>query len=263
MQFDACGHLERCPSGTEKRSGCRVHLLEMAQRDSARRVWPVSMVRHPVPNVASSNAVQKVLNQYPWADSGLQWKGTMVFVEKPGEDRSTLFDSAKKPGVNPLSGPSSSGQDASSSTAPPAKSMPSASTKATSTGEATSPGRPASESAATGKGEGSSVPKASAPSSKAASDSGVPESARSQEKGHCIDSSGWEGTVSAPTPSTSLSQSARQRQQSQHRHQLHSQGQPQSQDQCLLLLLNQRQVQRQGRPLLLQEPRVAQRVSRR
>ena len=77
-------------------------LLEMAQRDSARRVWPVSMVRHPVPNVASSNAVEKVLNQYPWADSGLRWKGTMVFVEKPGEDRSTLFDSAKKPGVDPL-----------------------------------------------------------------------------------------------------------------------------------------------------------------
>ena len=127
-----------------KRKGvdAELTLLEMAQRDSARRIWPVSLVRHPVPNVASSNAVQKVLDQYPWADSGLQWKGTMVFEEKPGEDRSTLFDSAKKPGVNPPSGPSSSGQDASSSTAPPAKSMPSASTKATSTGKAASPGRP-------------------------------------------------------------------------------------------------------------------------
>ena len=144
-------------------------LLEMAKRDSARRVWPVSMVRHPVPNVASSTAVEKVLDQYPWADSGLQWKGTMVFVEKPGEDRSTLFDSAKKPGVNPLSGPSSAGQDALSSTSPPAKSMPSASTKAMSTGQATSSERPASESAATGKGEGSSVPKATVPTSKAAS----------------------------------------------------------------------------------------------
>ena len=87
-------------------------LLEMAARDPARRVWPVSMVRHPVPNVASSNAVQKVLDQYPWADSGLKWKGTMVFKEQPGEDRSTLFDSAKEPGPNPPSGPSSSGKDA-------------------------------------------------------------------------------------------------------------------------------------------------------
>ena len=86
----------------------------------------------------------------------------MVFVDTPGEDRSTLFDSAKKPGVCPPSGPSSSGQDALSSTAPPPKSMPSASTKATTTGEAASLGRPASESAATSKGKGSSEPEVSA-----------------------------------------------------------------------------------------------------
>ena len=65
--------------------------------------------------------MKKVLDQYPWVDSGLQWKGTMVFKESPGEDRSALFESAKKPGVNPLSGPSSSSQDASTSSAPPAK----------------------------------------------------------------------------------------------------------------------------------------------
>ena len=47
-------------------------ILEMSKRDNVRRVWPVSMVRHPVPSVASSNAVQKVLNQYPSVDSGLQ-----------------------------------------------------------------------------------------------------------------------------------------------------------------------------------------------
>ena len=47
-----------------------------------------------------------------------------VFKESPGDDRSALFESAKKPGVNPLSGSSSSGQDASTSSAPPAKAMP-------------------------------------------------------------------------------------------------------------------------------------------
>ena len=181
-------------------------LLEMAQRDSARRVWPVSMVRHPVPNVASSNAVQKVLNQYPWVDSGLKWKGTMVLVEKPGEDRSTLFDSAKKPGVDAHSGPSSSGQDASSSRAPPAKAMPSALTEAASTGKAASPLRPASESTATSKGEGGSVPKASAPSSKAVSDSGIPDAAKSQEKGAASTAQVGKA-LSVPTPSTSLPQS--------------------------------------------------------
>ena len=182
-------------------------LLEMAQRDSARRVWPVSMVRHPVPNVASSDAVQKVLNQYPWVDSGLQWKGTMVFVEKPGEDRSTLFDSAKKPGVDPRSGPSSSGQDASSSTAPPAKSPSSALTETATSGKAASPGRPASESAATGKTEGSSVPKAPAPSSKAVSDSGVTDSTKSQEKSTA--STAQVGKASSTSaPSTSLPQTA-------------------------------------------------------
>ena len=71
--------------------GAEFTLLEMASRDKARRVWPVSLLRHPVANVASSNAVQEVLHQYPWADSGLTWKGTMVFKEQPGEDRSTLF----------------------------------------------------------------------------------------------------------------------------------------------------------------------------
>ena len=159
-----------------------ITLLEMAQRDSARRVWPVSMVRHPVPNVASSNAVKKVLDQHPWVDSGLQWKGTMVFKESPGEDRSALFESAKKPGVNPLSGPSSSGQDASSSSAPPAKAMPSASTKAEPpTGKATSSGRPASEPDVKGKGEETSTPKPSTPS-RATSDSGISDPIKGQSQ---------------------------------------------------------------------------------
>ena len=208
-------------------------LLEMAHRDSARRVWPVSMVRHPVPNVASSNAVQKVLNHYFWEDSGLQWKGT-------SEDRSTLFDSAKKPGVCPPSGPSSSGQDALPSTAPPPKSMPSASTKTTTSGEAASPGRPASESAATGRDKASSGPEVSAQSSKAASDSGVTQPIKTQEK-----------------------DTASSRYRLQHQHQRHSRSQLLSQDQCQLLLRNQRQDRRRGRLLLLQEPLVAQRVSRR
>ena len=173
-------------------------LLEMAQRDSARRVWPVSMVRHPVPNVASSNAVQKVLNQYPWVDSGLKWKGTMVLVEKPGEDRSTLFDSANKPGVNPHSGPSSSGQDALSSTAAPAKSSSSALTETTTPGKATNPGRPASESAAIGKQERELY----------AEDLSFKGSVRLRGtrlikvtgKEHRIDRSGWEGFIDVNTP---------------------------------------------------------------
>ena len=120
--------------------------LEMARRDSGRRVWPVSLVRHPVPNEASSNAVRKALDKYPWVDSGLRWKGTMVYTESPGEDRSTLFESARKPGVNPQSGPASSSQDASTSPAPPAKAMPGALSKAdSSTGKAASSGKPASE----------------------------------------------------------------------------------------------------------------------
>ena len=77
----------------------------------------------------------------------------MVFKEQPGEDRSTLFDSAKKPGGDPSSGPSSSVKDAVSSGAPPSKAMPSALTKAsTPVGKADSPGRPASESAVMEKG---------------------------------------------------------------------------------------------------------------
>ena len=228
-------------------------------RESSRRVWPVSMVRHPVPNVASSNAVQKVLNQCPWADSGLQWKGTIVFVEKPGEDRSTLFDSAKKPGVDPVSGPSSSGQDASSSTAPPAKSPPSALTETTTSGKAASPGRPASESAATGKKEGSSAPKASVPSSKAVSDSGVPDSTKSQEK-----STASTAQVGKASSSSIPSHCHRLRpcRQGLHQRRHHSQSQLQSQDLCLLPLRSQRQCQRWGRLPRQQEPRVAQRVSR-
>ena len=108
-------------------------------------------VRHPVANVASSNAVQKILDQYPWADSGLKWKGTMVFKEQPGEDRSTLFDSAKKPGPNPQSGPSSSGKDAVTSDAPPPKAMPSAS-EADSQGDASSSDSQALHRLSQGKG---------------------------------------------------------------------------------------------------------------
>ena len=156
--------------------------LEMARRDSGRRVWPVSLVRHPVPNEASSNAVKKVQDQYPWVDSGLQWKGTMVFKESPGEDRSALFESAKKPGVNPLSGPSSSGQDASTSSAPPAKAVPSALTKAeTPAGKAASSGRPASEPDIKDKGDGTTTPKPSTPL-RATSDSGITDPTKGQDK---------------------------------------------------------------------------------
>ena len=155
--------------------GAEFTLLEMASRDKARGVWPVSLLRHPVPNVASSNAVQEVLHQYPWADSGLSWKGTVVYKEQPGEDRTTLFETATRPGPPPANGPSNSGKDAETSSAPPPKAMPSASTKAgRPEGKATSPGRPASETAATDKGEKEpALSKASTTVPKAASDSGV------------------------------------------------------------------------------------------
>ena len=173
--------------------------LEIAKRDSGRRVWPVSMVRHPVPNQASSSAVHMALDRYPWVDSGLRWKGTMVYSESPGEDRSTLFESARKPGVNPLSGHASSSQDALTSSAPPAKAMPGALSKASSaTGKAASSGRPASEPDIKDKDQGTSVPKSSAPA-RAASDSGISAPTKEQDKpGKPTASS---AAVCQPTPS--------------------------------------------------------------
>ena len=145
-----------------------------------RRVWPVSLVRHPVPNEASSTAVKRVLDKYPWADSGLQWKGTMVYTES--EDRSTLFESARKPGINPQSGPASVSQDASTSSAPPAKAMPSALPKAdSSAGKAASSGKPTSEPEAKDRSVGAPLAKSSAPT-RAASDSGISDPRKGQDK---------------------------------------------------------------------------------
>ena len=79
-------------------------LLELAKRDPGRCIWPVSLMRHPVANVASSNAVQDVLHPYPWADSGSFWEGTMVFKERSGEDRSALMAASSKPGQAPAKG---------------------------------------------------------------------------------------------------------------------------------------------------------------
>ena len=174
--------------------------LEMARRDSGRRVWPVSLVRHPVPNEASSNAVRKALDKYPWVDSGLRWKGTMVYTESPGEDRSTLFESARKPGVNPQSGPASSSQDASTSPAPPAKAMPGALSKAdSSTGKAASSGKPASEPDAKDKSQGTSLPKSSAPT-KAMSDSGISHPTKEQDKSAEPIASSAAASQSTPSP---------------------------------------------------------------
>ena len=154
----------------------------------------------PCPNEASSNAVKKVLDQYPWVDSGLQWKGTMVYKESPGEDRSALFESARKPGVNPQSGPASSSQDASSSLAPPAKAMPSALTKAeSSTGKAASPGKPASEPDVKGKSEETSMSKSSAPT-KAVSDSGVGDPTKGQDRSAVPMASSTAVSQSTPSP---------------------------------------------------------------
>ena len=173
--------------------------LEMAKRDSGRRVWPVSLVRHPVHNEASSNAVKKVLDQYPWVDSGLQWKGTMVFKESPGEDRSTLFEDTKKPGVKPPSGPSTSSPDASSSSAPPAEAMPSALTKAeTPAGKATSSGRPASEPDIKDKGDGTMESKPSTPL-RATSESGITDPTKREDTSAGLKTSST--TVSMPTSS--------------------------------------------------------------
>ena len=117
-------------------------------------MWPVSLLRHPVANVASSDAVKEVLHLHPWADSGLSWKGTMVFKEWFGEDRSALMAAASKPGQPTAKGESSTGKDAESSSMPPPKAMPSASTKAvTPEVKATSSGKPASDSAAAGSGD--------------------------------------------------------------------------------------------------------------
>ena len=128
-----------------------MQLLEMAKRDKGRCVWPVSLLRYPVANVASSDAV-RVLNEYPWADSGLSWEGTMVFKERSGDDRSALLAAASKPGQPPATG---------SLHAPP-KAMPTASAKASAPeGKAASSGRPASDSAAVGSGD-RAVSKASA-----------------------------------------------------------------------------------------------------
>ena len=177
--------------------------LEMAGRDSGRRVWPVSLVRHPVPNEASSTAVRRCW--IPWVDSGLQWRGTMVYKESPGEDRSALFESAKKPGVNPQSGPASSSQDALTSPAPPAKAMPSASTKAeSSTGKAASPGKPASEPDVKGMSEETPKSKSSAPT-KAASDSGAGDPTKGQDKSAVPMASST--AVRQPAPSPKLTSS--------------------------------------------------------
>ena len=182
-----------------------INFLEMAKRDSGRRIWPVSLVRHPVPNEASSNAVKKVLDQYPWVDSGLQWKGTMVFKESPGEDRSALFESTKKPGVNPLSGPPSSSQDASTSSAPPAKAMPSALTKAeTPAGKATSSGRPASEPDIKVKGDGTTASKPSTPL-RATSESGITDPTKKEDTS--ASPKALSTTVSVPTSSPKPSSS--------------------------------------------------------
>ena len=181
-------------------------LLEIAKRDSGRRVWPVSLVRHPAPNQASSSAVGMALDRYPWVDSGLRWKGTMVYKESPGEDRSTLFESARKPGVNPLSGPASSSQDASSSPAPPAKAMPDALSKAdSSTGKAASSGRPASEPDVKDKGQGTSVPKSSAPA-RATSDSGISAPTKEQDKpvGPIASSTAVSQSTPSPKPASSV-----------------------------------------------------------
>ena len=181
-------------------------LLDIAKRDSGRRVWPVSLVRHPAPNQASSSAVGMALDRYPWVDSGLRWKGTMVYKESPGEDRSTLFESARKPGVNPLSGPASSSQDALSSPAPPAKAMPDALSKAdSSTGKAASSGRPASEPDVKDKGQGTSVPKSSAPA-RATSDSGISAPTKEQDKpvGPIASSTAVSQSTPSPKPASTV-----------------------------------------------------------
>ena len=146
------------------------------------------------------------LDKYPWVDSGLRWKGTMVYKESPGEDRSTLFESARKPGVNPLSGPASASQDASSSPAPPAKAMPDALSKAdSSTGKAASSGRPASEPDVKDKGQETSVPKSSAPA-RATSDSGINAPTKGQDRpaGPIASSTAVSQSTPSPKPAPSV-----------------------------------------------------------
>ena len=79
-------------------------LMDMAKRDPGRCIWPVGLARHPVQNVASSDVVTNALPFYPWVDSGLQWKGTMVFKERLGEDGSALIAASSKPGEAPAKG---------------------------------------------------------------------------------------------------------------------------------------------------------------
>ena len=134
----------------------------------------------------------------------------MVYKESPGEDRSTLFESARKPGVNPLSGPASSSQDALSSPAPPAKAMPDALSKAdSSTGKAASSGRPASEPDVKDKGQGTSVPKSSAPA-RATSDSGISAPTKEQDKpvGPIASSTAVSQSTPSPKPASTVASTA-------------------------------------------------------
>ena len=60
-------------------------LLEIAKRDSGRRVWPVSLVRHPAPNQASSSAVEMALDGWAPACVGKALWSTRRALVKTGQ----------------------------------------------------------------------------------------------------------------------------------------------------------------------------------
>ena len=145
-----------------------------------RDVWPVSLLSHPVANVASSNAVQEVLHQFPWADS----------CPLRGQ------------GQNPLMGLPVLVRMLRHLVLPPPKPMPSASRKAEEPkGKAASPGRPASESAAADKGEKESTAKASTTVPKAASS--TPKADTTQSGTATATATGAASVASTPQPKAS------------------------------------------------------------